>query len=49
MVRENSAPLETSLGIDLDSMTLDTGIIVGQFNDVMAFFGNPSIGVSIVT
>jgi plasmid segregation protein ParM len=49
LVRENVGPLETSLVIDLGGTTLDAGVIVGQFDDVTAIHGNPTIGVSMVT
>ena len=40
---------ETTLIIDLGGTTLDAGVIVGQFEDVSAVHGNPSVGVSQVT
>lgn len=49
LVRDNVGPLETSLVIDLGGTTLDAGVIVGQFDDVTAIHGNPTIGVSMVT
>lgn len=49
LVKENVGPLETSLVIDLGGTTLDAGVIVGQFDDVTAIHGNPTIGVSLVT
>lgn len=42
-------PLETSLVIDLGGTTLDAGVLVGQFEDVSAIYGNPGMGVSMVT
>jgi plasmid segregation protein ParM len=49
LVKENVGSLETSLVIDLGGTTLDAGVIVGQFDDVTAIHGNPTIGVSLVT
>lgn len=40
---------ETTLIIDLGGTTLDAGVIVGQFDDISAVHGNPSVGVSMVT
>ncbi len=40
---------ETTLIIDLGGTTLDAGVIVGQFDDISAVHGNPSVGVSLVT
>ncbi len=40
---------ETTLIIDLGGTTLDAGVIVGQFDDISAVHGNPSVGVSQVT
>lgn len=40
---------ESTLVIDLGGTTLDAGVIVGQFSDISAIHGNPSIGVSQVT
>lgn len=40
---------ETTLIIDLGGTTLDAGVIVGQFADISAVHGNPSVGVSMVT
>ena len=42
-------PAETTLIIDLGGTTLDAGVIVGQFDDISAVHGNPSVGVSQVT
>ena len=42
-------PAETTLIIDLGGTTLDAGVIVGQFDDISAVHGNPSVGVSLVT
>lgn len=39
-------PAETTLIIDLGGTTLDAGVIVGQFDDISAVHGNPSVGVS---
>lgn len=38
-----------SLVIDLGGTTLDMGIVVGEFEDVSAIYGNNEIGVSMVT
>lgn len=38
-----------SLVIDCGGTTLDMGIIVGEFDDVSAIYGNNEIGVSMVT
>ncbi|MCJ8348736.1 plasmid segregation protein ParM domain-containing protein [Moritella sp.] len=38
-----------SLVIDCGGTTLDMGVIVGEFEDVSAVYGNPEIGVSMVT
>ena len=43
------APSETTLIIDIGGTTLDAGVIVGQFDDISAVHGNPSVGVSMVT
>ena len=40
---------ETTLIIDLGGTTLDAGVIVGEFEDISAIHGNPSVGVSLVT
>lgn len=42
-------PGESTLIIDLGGTTLDAGVIVGQFEDISAIHGNPTIGVSVVT
>lgn len=42
-------PGETTLIIDLGGTTLDAGVIVGQFEDISAVHGNPSVDVSLVT
>lgn len=42
-------PGESTLIIDLGGTTLDAGMIVGQFEDISAIHGNPTIGVSVVT
>lgn len=42
-------PGETTLIIDLGGTTLDAGVIVGQFEDISAVHGDPSVGVSQVT
>lgn len=42
-------PGETTLIIDLGGTTLDAGVIVGQFEDIIAVHGDPSVGVSQVT
>lgn len=38
-----------SLVIDVGGTTLDMGVIVGEFDDVSAVYGNAEIGVSMVT
>src|SRR5690606_24901758 len=38
-----------SLVIDCGGTTLDMGVIVGEFDDVSAIYGNKEIGVSMVT
>lgn len=38
-----------SLVIDLGGTTLDMGVVVGEFDDVSAIYGNNEIGVSMVT
>ncbi|CAH7381523.1 Protein StbA [Vibrio chagasii] len=38
-----------SLVVDLGGTTLDMGIVVGEFDDVSAVYGNNEIGVSMVT
>ncbi|MGP1782619.1 plasmid segregation protein ParM domain-containing protein, partial [Shewanella frigidimarina] len=38
-----------SLVIDCGGTTLDMGVIVGEFDDVSAVYGNAEIGVSMVT
>lgn len=49
LVADNVGKFEKSLVVDLGGTTLDLGVIVGQFDDVSAIHGNPSIGVSMVT
>lgn len=49
LVADKVGPYEKSLVIDLGGTTLDVGVIVGQFDDISAVHGNPSIGVSMVT
>lgn len=49
LVADQVGPFEKSLVIDLGGTTLDTGVIVGQFDDVSSVHGNPKIGVSMVT
>ncbi len=40
---------ETTLDYRSGGTTLDAGVIVGQFDDISAVHGNPSVGVSQVT
>ena len=49
LVEDDVGALEKSLVIDLGGTTLDVGVIVGQFDDVSAIYGNSAIGVSMVT
>lgn len=49
LVEDEVGALEKSLVIDLGGTTLDVGVIVGQFDDVSAIYGNSAIGVSMVT
>lgn len=38
-----------SLVVDCGGTTLDMGVIVGEFDDVSAIYGNNEIGVAMVT
>lgn len=49
LIRSGCSEFTKSLVIDCGGTTLDMGIIVGQFDDVSAIYGNNEIGVSIVT
>lgn len=49
LAESQTGPHETSLVIDLGGTTLDTGVIVGQFEDISAIHGNTGLGVSSVT
>lgn len=48
LVKDKVGQFEKSLVIDLGGTTLDVGVIVCQFEDVSAIYGNASIGVSMV-
>ncbi len=49
LVNSNCNQFTRSLVIDLGGTTLDMGIVVGEFDDVSAIYGNNEIGVSMVT
>ncbi|MDK9793802.1 plasmid segregation protein ParM domain-containing protein [Vibrio sp. D431a] len=49
LVSSNCHEFTRSLVIDLGGTTLDMGVIVGEFDDVSAIYGNNEIGVSMVT
>ncbi len=49
LVNSNCNEFTRSLVIDLGGTTLDMGIVVGEFEDVSAIYGNNEIGVSMVT
>ncbi|MBN3263018.1 plasmid segregation protein ParM domain-containing protein [Pectobacterium brasiliense] len=49
LARDNVGQYEKSLVIDLGGTTMDTCVIMGQFESVSAVHGNPKIGVSLVT
>ncbi len=49
LVNSNCNEFTRSLVIDLGGTTLDMGIVVGEFDDVSAIYGNNEIGVSMVT
>ncbi|WP_087017114.1 plasmid segregation protein ParM domain-containing protein [Thaumasiovibrio subtropicus] len=45
----NVSAFNRSLVIDIGGTTLDMGVVVGEFDDVSAIYGNNEIGVSMVT
>ncbi|MBZ6064752.1 plasmid segregation protein ParM domain-containing protein [Aeromonas schubertii] len=49
LLDSNCNEFTKSLVIDCGGTTLDMGIIVGEFDDVSAIYGNNEIGVSMVT
>ncbi|SDH13987.1 plasmid segregation actin-type ATPase ParM [Vibrio xiamenensis] len=49
LMDSNCNEFTRSLVIDLGGTTLDMGVIVGEFDDVSAIYGNNEIGVSMVT
>lgn len=49
LLNSNCNEFTKSLVIDCGGTTLDMGIIVGEFDDVSAIYGNNEIGVSMVT
>ena len=49
LLNANCNEFTKSLVIDCGGTTLDMGIIVGEFDDVSAIYGNNEIGVSMVT
>lgn len=49
LVNSNCNEFTRSLVIDLGGTTLDMGIVVGEFDEVSAVYGNNEIGVSMVT
>ena len=49
LLNSNCNPFTKSLVIDCGGTTLDMGVIVGEFDDVSAIYGNNEIGVSMVT
>lgn len=49
LLNANCNEFTKSLVIDCGGTTLDMGVIVGQFDDVSAVYGNNEIGVSMVT
>ena len=49
LVNSSCNPFTKSLVIDCGGTTLDMGVIVGEFDDVSAIYGNNEIGVSMVT
>ncbi len=49
LVNSNVNEFTRSLVIDLGGTTLDMGVVVGEFDDVSAIYGNNEIGVSMVT
>ncbi|MEQ9883289.1 plasmid segregation protein ParM domain-containing protein [Pectobacterium brasiliense] len=49
LARDKVSQYEKSLVIDLGGTTMDTCVIMGQFESVSAVHGNPRIGVALVT
>ena len=49
LVRDKVGQYEKSLVIDLGGTTMDTCVIMGQFESVSSVYGNPKIGVALVT
>lgn len=49
LLSSNCNEFTKSLVIDCGGTTLDMGIIVGEFDDVSAIYGNKELGVSMVT
>ena len=49
LLNANCNEFTKSLVIDCGGTTLDMGIVVGEFDDVSAIYGNNEIGVSMVT
>lgn len=49
LVNSNCNEFTRSLVIDIGGTTLDMGVVVGEFDDVSAIYGNNEIGVSMVT
>lgn len=49
LIQSNCNEFTRSLVIDCGGTTLDMGVIVGEFDEVSAIYGNNEIGVSMVT
>src|SRR5690554_5083400 len=49
LLGSNCNEFTKSLVIDCGGTTLDMGVIVGEFDEVSAIYGNKEIGVSMVT
>ena len=49
LINSNCNEFTRSLVVDCGGTTLDMGIVVGEFDDVSAIYGNNEIGVSMVT
>ncbi|MGF1694755.1 plasmid segregation protein ParM [Vibrio lamellibrachiae] len=49
LLMQSVSQFNRSLVIDIGGTTLDMGVIVGEFDDVSAIYGNNEIGVSMVT
>ncbi|KFX11048.1 plasmid segregation protein ParM domain-containing protein [Pectobacterium atrosepticum] len=49
LARDKVGQYEKSLVIDLGGTTMDTCVIMGQFESVSSVHGNPKIGVALVT